>query len=94
MKIYKHSEVNYLTDIFSDLKSFDVVGIDELLILHEKLVKTFPRKRRMVNGPYGSILIKEDIHYPHTYDEMRKLGRLVINENNIMSLLSYLGVGG
>ena len=73
MKIYKHSGVNYMTDIFSDLKSFDVVGIDELLMLHEKLVKIFPRKRRMVNGRAGSTLVKGDIHYPQTYDAMVKL---------------------
>ena len=82
MKIYNHTGVNYMTDIFSDLKSFDVVGTDELLILHEKLAKIFPQSRwgfspgsfRMANGPAGSVLVKGDIHYPQTYDTMMKLG--------------------
>jgi len=74
MKIYKHSGVRYWLDTFKHLNSFDVVGVDELLMLHEKLVKIFPRKRRMVNGHTESSLVKGDIHYLQTYDTMMKYG--------------------
>ena len=41
MKIYNHSGVKYWTDIFSDLKSFDIRSTGELEELNTKLIEYF-----------------------------------------------------
>jgi len=71
MKIYKHSGVRYWFDIFKHLNSFDVVGIDELLMLHEKLLK-WSWNLGVVEGKY--LMNRSPFDYPPNHDKIIKYG--------------------
>ena len=44
MKTYKNNGVRYYTDAFSDLKSFDIISVNEMIERHETALKKLTKK--------------------------------------------------
>ena len=68
MKIYKHSGVNYMTDIFSNFKSFDTIRSNDLLQIQKKLTEWAKNYNGSVHLKINKI--REFVNYPPTNEKI------------------------